>query len=171
MKSMILLLACLLIPYINIHAQALCVIDGLPVPDSVLCVTTDEMKSDSAKQIIARRSGLISPAAIESIQIVDKDFLSAKNVIVCSPPTKDIVLITTNSLAKIQFVIDNKLVKPLKLVTIIELKLFPNLLSEVLPRRIKQENIKSLDILIPEYDTSPERRPTVIINTKKNRRR
>jgi len=171
MKSRILSLACLLIPYISAYAQDLCVIDGLLVPDSILCVTTAEMRSDTAKQIVSRRSGLISPAAIESIQIVDKDSLLSKNVIFCKAPTKDIVLITTNSLAQIQLVIDDKFVKPQKSITIIELKLHPNLLSEILPRRIKQENIASLDILIPEGDISPDRRPTIIVKTKKNRRR
>ena len=35
---------------LSTHAQTLCVIDGTPLPDSLLHVTIDEMRSDSAKQ-------------------------------------------------------------------------------------------------------------------------
>ena len=38
---------------LSTHAQTLCVIDGTPLPDSLLHVTIDEMRSDSAKEIVA----------------------------------------------------------------------------------------------------------------------
>lgn len=52
------LLTCILLTMLvtlNIRGQALCVIDGTPLPDSLLHVTINEMRSDSAKEIVANR--------------------------------------------------------------------------------------------------------------------
>ena len=48
---------------LSTHAQTLCVIDGTPIPDSLLHVTIDEMRTDSAKQIVAKRLGFIPSQA------------------------------------------------------------------------------------------------------------
>ena len=91
---------------LSTHAQTLCVIDGIPLPDSLLHVTIDEMQSDSAKQIVAKRLGLIPPYAIESIQTfsVEELIKQGKNIIFCKSP-KDIIIMRTNSLVELQWVI------------------------------------------------------------------
>ena len=70
------------------RAQTLCVIDGIPLPDSLLHVTIDEMRSDSVKQIVSHRLGLIPPYAIESIQIfsVEEQIKQGKNITFCKSP-------------------------------------------------------------------------------------
>ena len=73
---------------LSTRAQTLCVIDGTPLPDSLLHVTIDEMRSDSAKQIVAKRLGLIPPYAIESIQTFSAEELikQGKNITFCKSP-------------------------------------------------------------------------------------
>ena len=46
---------------LSTHAQTLCVIDGTPLPDTLLHVTIDEMRSDSAKEIVAKDWDLFRP--------------------------------------------------------------------------------------------------------------
>ena len=138
------------------HAQTLCVIDGTPLPDSLLHVTIDEMRSDSAKQIVAHRLGLIAPYAIETIQTFSQDRpvcavrpilrKIAKNITFCKTP-RDIVIIRTNSFAELQWVINGKLRKPRKKLTIIDYKLSPQRITEALPKGIKPTDILSADIL------------------------
>lgn len=84
---------------LSTHAQTLCVIDGTPIPDSLLHVTIDEMRTDSAKQIVAKRLGFIPSQAIESIQIfsAEEQIEQGKYIIFCKIP-KDIIFIRTNSL-------------------------------------------------------------------------
>ena len=150
------------------RAQTLCVIDGTPLPDSLLHVTIDEMRSDSAKQIVAHRLGLIVPYAIESIQIfsADEQIKQAKNITFCKTP-RDIVIIRTNSFAELQWVINGKLRKPRKKLTIIDYKLTPQRIMEALPRRIKPTNIGSVNIITYINDPRQEKHPTIVIKTKR----
>ena len=99
------------------YAQS-CVIDGVIIPDSLLRVSVDEMRSDSAKQIVAKRLGFLSPFAIDTIRIFPK----GKMQTFCREPA-DIILIQTNTLAQLQWVVNGKLKKPKKRLTIIDYKL------------------------------------------------
>ena len=149
------------------RAQTLCVIDGTPLPDSLLHVTIDEMRSDSAKQIVAKRLGFIPPYAIESIQTfsADEQIKQAKNITFCKTP-RDIVIIRTNSFAELQWVINGKLRKPRKKLTIIDYKLTPQRIMEALPRRIKPTDIGSVNIITYINDPRQEKHPTIVIKTK-----
>ena len=152
---------------LSTHAQTLCVIDGTPLPDTLLHVTIDEMRSDSAKQIVAKRLGLIPPYAIESIQTfsVEELIKQGKNIIFCKPP-KDIIFMRTNSLAELQWVINGKLRKPRKKLTIIDYKLSPQRITEALPRGIKPTDILSADLLTYINDPRLEKHPTIVIKTR-----
>ena len=153
------------------RAQTLCVIDGTPLPDSLLHVTIDEMRSDSAKQIVAKRLGLIPPYAIESIQTfsAEEQIRQGKNITFCKPP-KDIIIMRTNSLAELQWVINGKLRKPRKKLTIIDYKLSPQRITEALPKDIKPTDILSADILTYINDPRLEKHPTIVIKTKTSNR-
>ena len=144
------------------YAQ-LCVIDGVLIPDSLLRVSVDEMRSDSAKQIVAKRLGCLSPFAIDTIRIFPK----GKMQTFCREPA-DIILIQTNTLAQLQWVVNGKVAKPKKLLTIIDYKLSPTCLEAALPKGVKPQKIISIQILVPKnYTIRPEARPTVIVETKK----
>ena len=149
------------------RAQTLCVIDGTPLPDSLLHVTIDEMRSDSAKEIVAKRLGLIPPYAIESIQTfaAEEQIKQGKNITFCKSP-KDIIIMRTNSLAELQWVINGKLRKPRKKLTIIDYKLSPQRIMEALPRNIKPTNIGSVNIITYINDPRQEKHPTIVIKTK-----
>lgn len=153
------------------RAQTLCVIDGTPLPDSLLHVTIDEMRSDSAKQIVSHRLGLIPPYAIETIQTfsADEQIKQAKNITFCKTP-RDIVIIRTNSFAELQWVLNGKIIKPRKKLTIIDYKLTPQRIMEALPRRIKPTDIISADILTYINDPRQEKHPTIVIKTKTSNR-
>ena len=153
------------------RAQTLCVIDGIPLPDSLLHVTINEMRSDSAKQIVSHRLGLIAPYAIESIQTfsVDEQIKQGKNITFCKPP-KDIIIMRTNSLAELQWVINGKLKKPRKKLTIIDYKLTPQRITEALPRGIKPTDIGSVNIITYINDPRMEKHPTIVIKTKTSNR-
>ena len=153
------------------RAQTLCVIDGIPLPDSLLHVTINEMRSDSAKQIVSHRLGLIPPYAIESIQTfsAEEQIKQGKNITFCKPP-KDIIIMRTNSLAELQWVINGKLRKPRKKLTIIDYKLSPQRITEALPRGIKPTDIVSADILTYINDPRMEKHPTIVIKTKTSNR-
>lgn len=153
------------------RAQTLCVIDGIPLPDSLLHVTIDEMRSDSAKQIVSHRLGLIPPYAIETIQTfsADEQIKQAKNITFCKTP-RDIVIIRTNSFAELQWVLNGKIIKPRKKLTIIDYKLTPQRTMEALPRRIKPTDIISADILTYINDPRQEKHPTIVIKTKTSNR-
>lgn len=150
------------------HAQTLCVIDGTPLPDSLLHVTIDEMRSDSAKEIVAKRLGFIPSQAIESIQIfsAEEQIEQGKYIIFCKTP-KDIIFIRTNSLAELQWVINGKLRKPRKKLTIIDYKLSPQRIMAALPKDINPSDIVSVDILTYTNDPRLERHPTIVIKTKR----
>lgn len=150
------------------HAQTLCVIDGIPLPDSLLHVTIDEMRSDSAKQIVSHRLRLIPPQAIESIQTfsAEEQIKQGKNITFCKMP-RDIVIIRTNSLAKLQWILNGKIINPRKRLTIIDYKLSPQRIMEALPRRIKPTDIVSADILTYINDPRQEKHPTIMIKTKR----
>ena len=152
---------------LSTHAQTLCVIDGTPLPDSLLHVTIDEMRSDSAKQIVSHRLGLIPPYAIESIQTfaAEEQIKQGKNITFCKSP-KDIIIMRTNSLAELQWVINGKLRKPRKKLTIIDYKLSPQRITEALPRGIKPTDILSADILTYINDPRQEKHPTIVIKTR-----
>ena len=152
---------------LSTRAQTLCVIDGTPLPDSLLHVTIDEMRSDSAKEIVAKRLGLIPPQAIESIQTfaVEEQIKQGKNIIFCKSP-KDIIIMRTNSLVELQWVINGKLRKPRKKLTIIDYKLTPQRITEALPRGIKPTDILSADILTYINDPRQEKHPTIVIKTR-----
>ena len=149
------------------RAQTLCVIDGIPLPDSLLHVTIDEMRSDSAKQIVSHRLRLIPPQAIESIQTfsAEEQIKQGKNITFCKSPA-NIIIIRTNSLAEIQWVINGKLRKPRKKLTIIDYKLSPQRITEALPRRIKPTDILSADLLTYINDPRQEKHPTIVIKTR-----
>ena len=150
------------------RAQTLCVIDGTPLPDSLLHVTIDEMRSDSAKEIVAKRLGLIPPYAIESIQIfsAEEQIKQRKNITFCKTP-RDIVFIRTNSFAELQWILNGKIINPRKRLTIIDYKLSPQRITEALPRRIKPTDILSADILTYINDPRQEKHPTIVIKTKR----
>ena len=152
---------------LSTHAQTLCVIDGTPLPDSLLHVTIDEMRSDSAKQIVSHRLRLIPPQAIESIQTfsTEEQIKQGKNITFCKSPA-DIIFIRTNSLAELQWVINGKLRKPRKKLTIIDYKLTPQRITEALPRGIKPTDILSADILTYINDPRQEKHPTIVIKTR-----
>ena len=152
---------------LSTHAQTLCIIDGTPLPDSLLHVTIDEMRSDSAKQIVSHRLRLIPPQAIESIQTfsAEEQIKQGKNITFCKSPA-NIIIIRTNSLAEIQWVINGKLRKPRKKLTIIDYKLSPQRITEALPRRIKPTDIVSADILTYINDPRMEKHPTIVIKTR-----
>ena len=149
------------------RAQTLCVIDGTPLPDSLLHVTIDEMRSDSAKEIVAKRLGLIPAYAIESIQTfaAEEQIKQGKNITFCKSP-KDIIIMRTNSLAELQWVINGKLRKPRKKLTIIDYKLSPQRITEALPKGIKLTDILSADILTYINDPRMEKHPTIVIKTR-----
>ena len=150
------------------RAQTLCVIDGTPLPNSLLHVTIDEMRSDSAKQIVAKRLGLIPPYAIESIQTfsAEEQIKQGKNITFCKSPA-DFIIIRTNSLAELQWVINGKLRKPRKKLTIIEYKLSPQRITEAFPKGIKPSDILSADILTYINDPRQEKHPTIVMKTKR----
>lgn len=153
---------------LSTRAQTLCVIDGTPLPDSLLHVTIDEMRSDSAKQIVAKRLGFIPSQAIESIQIfsAEEQIEQGKYIIFCKT-SKDIIFIRTNSLAELQWVINGKLRKPRKKLTIIDYKLSPQRIMAALPKDINPSDIVSVDILTYTNDPRLERHPTIVIKTKR----
>ena len=139
------LLTCILLTMLvtlNIRGQALCVIDGAPLPDSLLHVTINEMRSDSAKEIVANRLRLFPPYAIESIQIFspEEQIKQGKNITFCKTP-RDIVFIRTNSFAELQWIIDGRPKKPHKRLTIIEYMLSPKSIIEAMPKGIKSTDI------------------------------
>ena len=160
------LLFLLFLPFTT-RAQTLCVIDGVPLPDTLLHVTIDEMQSDSAKQIVSHRLRLIPPYAIESIQTfsADEQIRQANNITFCKTP-RDIIIIRTNSFAELQWIINGKLRKPRKKLTIIDYKLSPQRIMEALPRHIKPTDILSTDILTYINDPRQEKHPTIVIKTK-----
>lgn len=149
------------------RAQTLCVIDGTPLPDSLLHVTIDEMRSDSAKEIVAKRLGLIPPYAIESIQTfsAEEQIKQGKNITFCKSPA-DIIIIRTNSLAELQWILNGKMINPRKRLTIIDYKLSPQRITEALPRRIKPTDIVSADIITYINDPRLEKHPTIVIKTR-----
>ena len=149
------------------RAQALCIIDGIPLPDTLPHVTIDEMRSDSAKEIVAKRLGLIPPYAIESIQIfsAEEQIKQRKNITFCKTP-RDIVFIRTNSFAELQWILNGKIINPRKRLTIIDYKLSPQRITEALPRRIKPTDILSVNIITYIDDPRQEKHPTIVINTR-----
>ena len=153
---------------LSTHAQTLCVIDGIPLPDSLLHVTIDEMRSDSAKQIVSHRLGLIPPYAIETIQTfsADEQIKQAKNITFCKTP-RDIVIIRTNSFAELQWVLNDKMIKPHKRLTIIDYKLTPQRIMEALPKGIKPTDIGSVNIITYINYPRQEKHPTIVIKTKR----
>lgn len=153
---------------LSTRAQTLCVIDGTPLPDSLLHVTINEMRSDSAKQIVAKRLGLIPSYAIESIQTfsAEEQIRQGKNITFCKTPA-DIIIIRTNSLAELQWVINGKLRKSRKKLTIIDYKLSPQRITEALPRGFKPTDILSADILTYINDPRQEKHPTIVMKTKR----
>ena len=153
---------------LSTRAQTLCVIDGTPLPDSLLHVTIDEMRSDSAKEIVAKRLGLIPPYAIESIQTfsTEEQIKQRKNITFCKTP-RDIVFIRTNSFAELQWILNGKIINPRKRLTIIDYKLSPQRITEALPRRIKPTDILSADIITYIDDPRQEKHPTIVIKTKR----
>ena len=168
LKRVLVWLSLVLLSTLTVHSQTLCVIDGTPIPDSLLHITIDEMRSDSAKQIVAKRLGLIPPQAIESIQILPAEELikQGKNITFCKKP-KDIIIIRTNSLAELQWVINGKLKKPRKRLTILDYKLSPQRIMAALPKDINPSDIVSVDILTYTNDPRLERHPTIVIKTKR----
>ena len=171
LKRVLFWLSLVLLSTLTAHSQTLCVIDGTPIPDSLLHVTIDEMRTDSAKQIVAKRLGFIPSQAIESIQIfsAEEQIEQGKYIIFCKTP-KDIIFIRTNSLAELQWVINGKLRKPRKKLTIIDYKLSPQRITEALPRGIKPTDILSADILTYINDPRMEKHPTIVIKTKTSNR-
>lgn len=167
LKRVLVWLSLVLLSTLTAHSQTLCVIDGTPIPDSLLHITIDEMRTDSAKQIVAKRLGLIPPQAIESIQILPVEELikQGKNITFCKK-LKDIIIIRTNSLAELQWVINGKLRKPRKKLTIIDYKLSPQRIMAALPKDINPSDIVSVDILTYTNDPRLERHPTIVIKTK-----
>ncbi|MBF1629206.1 50S ribosomal protein L19 [Prevotella sp.] len=168
LKRVLVWLSLVLLSTLTAHSQTLCVIDGTPIPDSLLHVTIDEMRSDSAKQIVAKRLGFIPSQAIESIQIfsAEEQIEQGKYIIFCKTP-KDIIFIRTNSLAELQWVINGKLRKPRKKLTIIDYKLSPQRIMAALPKDINPSDIVSVDILTYTNDPRLERHPTIVIKTKR----
>ena len=168
LKRVVVWLSLVLLSTLTVHSQTLCVIDGTPIPDSLLHVTIDEMRSDSAKQIVAKRLGLITPQAIESIQILPAEELikQGKNITFCKKP-KDTIFIRTNSLAELQWIINGKLKKPRKRLTIIDYKLSPQRIMAALPKDINPSDIVSIDILTYTNDPRLEKHPTIVIKTKR----
>ena len=165
------LLTCILLTMLvtlSTRGQALCVIDGTPLPDSLLHVTINEMRSDSAKEIVANRLRLISPYAIESIQIFspEEQIKQGKNITFCKTP-RDIVLIRTNSFAELQWIIDGRPKKPHKWLTIIEYMLSPKSIIEAMPKGIKSTDISALHLITYRKDPRQEMCPTIVIETKK----
>ncbi|WP_311454851.1 hypothetical protein [Prevotella melaninogenica] len=116
---------------------------------------------------MAKRLGLIPPYAIESIQTfaVEEQIKQGKNITFCKSP-KDIIIMRTNSLAELQWVINGKLRKPRKKLTIIDYKLSPQRITEALPRGIKPTDILSADILTYINDPRMEKHPTIVIKTR-----
>ena len=167
LKRVLVWLSLVLLSTLTVHSQTLCVIDGTPISDSLLHVTIDEMRTDSAKQIVAKRLGFIPSQAIESIQIfsAEEQIEQGKYIIFCKTP-KDIIFIRTNSLAELQWVINGKLRKPRKKLTIIDYKLSPQRIMAALPKDINPSDIVSVDILIYTNDPRLERHPTIVIKTK-----
>ena len=168
LKRVLFWLSLVLLSTLTAHSQTLCVIDGTPIPDSLLHVTIDEMRTDSAKQIVAKRLGFIPSQAIESIQIfsAEEQIEQGKYIIFCKTP-KDIIFIRTNSLAELQWVINGKLKKPRKKLTIIDYKLSPQRIMAALPKDINSSDIVSVDILTYTNDPRLERHPTIVIKTKR----
>ena len=166
--ALLLFLLFLLFLPLTTRAQTLCVIDGVPLPDTLLHVTIDEMQSDSAKQIVSHRLRLIPPYAIESIQTfsADEQIRQAKNITFCKTP-RNIIIIRTNSFAELQWIINGKLRKSRKKLTIIDYKLSPQRIMETLPRHIKPTDILSTDILTYINDPRLEKHPTIVIKTKR----
>ena len=167
LKRVLVWLSLVLLSTLTAHSQTLCVIDGTPIPDSLLHITIDEMRTDSAKQIVAKRLGFIPPYAIESIQTfsAEEQIRQGKNITFCKSP-EDIIIIRTNSLAELQWVINGKLRKPRKKLTIIDYKLSPQRIMAALPKDINPSDIVSVDILTYTNDPRLERHPTIVIKTK-----
>ncbi len=139
LKRVLVWLSLVLLSTLTAHSQTLCVIDGTPIPDSLLHITIDEMCTDSAKQIVAKRLGLIPPQAIESIQILPAEELikQGKNITFCKSPAD-----------------------------IIDYKLSPQRIMAALPKDINPSDIVSVDILTYTNDPRLERHPTLVIKTK-----
>lgn len=142
-------------------AQALCIVEGLLVPDSILYVTSDEMRSEDAPAIIGNRINGISKYAIKSISVIDKDS--------CYGIQRDIVIIRTNSLALFDWVVDGKQVLPRRPLNVIEYKISPHLLHKSLPKGINEKNIKDISIVFRNGEVRPEARSTIYITTRKRK--
>ena len=85
----------------------------------------------------------------------------------CREPA-DIILIQTNTLAQLQWVVNGKLKNPKKRLTIIAYTLSPTCLEAALPRGVTPKKIASVQELIPKaYTIRPEARPTIVIEMKK----
>ena len=174
MKKLKRVLSCIILialATLTTRAQALCIIDGVPLPDTLLHVTIDEMRTDSAKQIVSYKLGLIPPYAIETIQTfsADEQIKQAKNITFCKTP-RDIVIIRTNTFAELQWVLNGKMIKPRKKLTIIDYKLTPQRIMEALPSRIKPTDISSVNIITYINDPRQEKHPTIMIKTKNSNR-
>ena len=119
---------------LSTHAQTYASLTALPfLTPSCTSPSTDAV--GFAKQIVAKRLGLIPPYAIESIQTfsAEEQIRQGKNITFCKSPA-DIIIIRTNSLAELQWVINGKLRKPRKKLTTIDYKLSPQRIMEALPR-------------------------------------
>lgn len=79
---------------------------------------------------------------------------------------KDIVIIRTNSFAELQWVLNGKMIKPRKKLTIIDYKLTPQRIMEALPKGIKPTDIGSVNIITYINDPRQEKHPTIVIKTK-----
>ncbi len=169
MKRILYCLLSILLLCLRSYAQTLCIIDGSPVPDSILQASIKEMQSDSARQIVAQRIGNISPYAISSVQTISKECIASKSIC-CNPPS-DIIVIQTNRFAQFDWIVDGKLMKPSKDITIVDYKLSPQILSDALPRKVKRCGIASIKVMLYRNNPRPEARPTVIIETKKKKTR
>jgi len=162
----------LFLSFILLHftasAQALCVVDGWVVSDSILEVTLDEMRSDDAPKIIADRINGISKYAIQSVSVYDRDSLLNKSVAFCRQG-RDVVIIRTNSLAFFDWVIDGKQVNPKYPLNVIEYKIHPELLHKSLPRGLNEKNIKDISIVFRNGEVRPEARSTIYITTRRSK--
>lgn len=151
---------------VGLFAGELCVLDGLLVPDTLLAVSTAELKSDSAKNVISRRLGWLSPYAIDTVIVVDNRLMSA----VCYGDHQGVVVIKTNSLAQFNWVVAGKPAKPKKKLSVVDFKLMHPLLTNYFPRNLRPENIGTIAVALYASDIRPDARPTIFVTTKRRKR-
>lgn len=146
----------------------LCFIDGKEVPATTLRITLDEMKSDSAKRVIANRLGenMIDSTAIATIEVVE-DANTAEPQMFNYASNAGAVIITTNEkYTALRWEVNGKERKPAKHLTLIDYFLRGDkIVTEAFPS-IKLEDADMIQLSAEKNPHWDHQINTVSISTK-----